>query len=344
MTDIKPFTALRGLFAIWVVAFHMSAMSPFGEVLLPIISRGYIAVDFFFMLSGFVLAVVYGHSIKTIRQYLVFLIKRTGRLYPLHILVIVAILLWLTALQVQWPWVGSIIEEGLLVHRWWIFHVPRVAINGPDWAMSTEVAACLLFPVIAMVTLRHTVASLLAATVSMVGVLDVARLHGWSLDISMANSPLPLIRCLTEFSLGMLAFRWQQQLKFLSSDKAIGGLALLAIGLLLLPGTDVALVALMWLLLAALPSNAGYIASWLSGRRLLMLGRHSYAIYLIQLPIILVARYLSHQFQGPTDIWFSFAAITFIGMVAVVPLVHGKFEQWSRRRIDEVAARFARAV
>ena len=88
MTEIKPLTSLRGLFALWVLAFHLGIWSPLpGWNHLPVVSRGYLAVDFFFVLSGFILARAHGSNFQarlSLADYRDFVVKRAGRLFPLH--------------------------------------------------------------------------------------------------------------------------------------------------------------------------------------------------------------------------------------------------------------------
>jgi peptidoglycan/LPS O-acetylase OafA/YrhL len=56
MGEIKSLTSLRGVFAMWVVFFHLHAWSDIADQPLLFIDRGYLGVDFFFLLSGFILA------------------------------------------------------------------------------------------------------------------------------------------------------------------------------------------------------------------------------------------------------------------------------------------------
>lgn len=82
----------RGIFASLVVLFHLSAFSA-----TPIINNAFIYnsdlfVDFFFVLSGFVIAYSYQH-IKTGAELKRFFKKRFLRLYPLHLIVLLLFVL-----------------------------------------------------------------------------------------------------------------------------------------------------------------------------------------------------------------------------------------------------------
>ena len=72
--------ALRGVAAIAVLAFHMHHY--FGRQIFP---QGYLAVDFFFMLSGFVLTYAYQNRLDNGSSTISFFKLRVARLYPLYL-------------------------------------------------------------------------------------------------------------------------------------------------------------------------------------------------------------------------------------------------------------------
>jgi peptidoglycan/LPS O-acetylase OafA/YrhL len=92
--QLPALTSLRGIAAMWVVLYHYSAqcfptLDATGYTHL--IHKGYLAVDLFFMLSGFVMTHVYHRAFsKTVTQqhYWKFIVARIARVYPLHILVL----------------------------------------------------------------------------------------------------------------------------------------------------------------------------------------------------------------------------------------------------------------
>src|SRR6266704_3238416 len=78
--------SLRGICAIFVAIYHFSAVSFLSSI--PIIKNGFLFVDFFFVLSGFVIAASYGERLKAQFPISKFMFLRLGRLYPLHIFVL----------------------------------------------------------------------------------------------------------------------------------------------------------------------------------------------------------------------------------------------------------------
>src|ERR1700744_4959496 len=82
--DIPALTGLRGVAALWVVLFHMELETP-----IPIIEKGYLGVDIFFILSGFILMHVYADRKEF--NYNEFVRARLARIYPLHMLSLVVL-------------------------------------------------------------------------------------------------------------------------------------------------------------------------------------------------------------------------------------------------------------
>src|ERR1700743_3818202 len=76
---------LRGVAAIFVVIFHMCEAWNGGDPTRQIINHGYLAVDFFFLLSGFVIAYAYDDRWDRMNQW-GFYKRRLIRLQPMVVL------------------------------------------------------------------------------------------------------------------------------------------------------------------------------------------------------------------------------------------------------------------
>src|SRR5947207_4699557 len=87
--QIFPLTSLRGLAAWWVAVYHFRDYLPLPSPnpIYDFFSRGYLAVDLFFVLSGFVLQLSYFRNpIGITRSSIVeFALARVARIYPLHV-------------------------------------------------------------------------------------------------------------------------------------------------------------------------------------------------------------------------------------------------------------------
>ena len=88
---IPALTSIRGIAAWWVVLYHFREHLPSGcpEWLLALTAHGYLAVDLFFILSGFVLALNYAESLPgDLAGATGFYRLRFARIYPLHFVIL----------------------------------------------------------------------------------------------------------------------------------------------------------------------------------------------------------------------------------------------------------------
>ena len=133
--------------ALWVVSFHVSGLWQ-GEM--PLAGMGYLGVDLFFILSGFVLSYVHGEAFRRdpLGAYPHFLGRRIARIFPV----------WLVVLAVFAVKHRATIEPeylfiyAILAQAWG--GVPTQLLNPPGWSVSLEWAVYLLFPLIAFAPLR----------------------------------------------------------------------------------------------------------------------------------------------------------------------------------------------
>jgi peptidoglycan/LPS O-acetylase OafA/YrhL len=161
----EALTSLRGLAAlctlmthlvtIWVVVFP--ALKQW-EYFYRFAHHSYLFVDFFFILSGFVMCHVYGRSFSTDvtrHGYAKFMRARFARIYPLHLLLL-AIYVGLASLGMKQTtenpeW--SILAQIFLVHALGIFD--HTTWNIPSWSISVEWWTYILFPFVATFAQRY---------------------------------------------------------------------------------------------------------------------------------------------------------------------------------------------
>lgn len=95
LTELKSLTSLRGLAAMAVVMQHFSATAQehAGVTIPSLVPNGYVAVDFFFVLSGFIMSYIYraDFSASGMRAFGPFLAKRVARIVPLNVAVLIGI-------------------------------------------------------------------------------------------------------------------------------------------------------------------------------------------------------------------------------------------------------------
>src|SRR5882724_4992502 len=124
--EIRPLTSIRGIAAMAVVAYHFRdnfTEKFYLDGITLLFSRGYLWVDFFFLLSGFILSHVHAEEfIRGPAPYRTFLVKRIGRVYPLHVITLFVLLLpffWPEAqLMASTRTPSSFVSNLLMVHAW----------------------------------------------------------------------------------------------------------------------------------------------------------------------------------------------------------------------------------
>lgn len=285
---ISSLTGLRGVAAVSVLLYHIPHQPAFAQYAIPLFSRAYLAVDLFFILSGFVISYGYhdrvvGHLGKA--SYVDFLINRMARVWPLHLIVTLVfmarILLNVSGNQPIALDPANVITNVLMIQSWGWGTQP---IAGNSWSVSTEVAAYLVYPLIAMIAFSRWV---WAQGVICVALLIVVASSGLGssgpLDVNNSDSVLTLLRCLAGFSLGVIIYRmadkpWCKSLIDRPSGfPVICGLIALA---LLLPGADVLVVCLMPALVLSCYYDGAAARAIMANPVSFHLGLISYSIYL----------------------------------------------------------------
>jgi peptidoglycan/LPS O-acetylase OafA/YrhL len=140
---------LRFFASLMIVAFHYTYYIARHDLF-----KGYLAVDLFFVLSGFVITVAYQTRIDSTRLYGTFIKKRIARLYPLHLLTLLLYLTIALAATRGLLRVDNSAKYNLheffanltLTHAWGFAH--NFSFNTVSWSISAEFAAYLLFPLI----------------------------------------------------------------------------------------------------------------------------------------------------------------------------------------------------
>lgn len=218
--ELRALTSVRGIAAWLVVLYHVrqSVAWP-GEWPLAIVSRGYLAVDFFFLLSGFVLWLSWGDRLRSggIHAAPAFLWRRFARIWPLHAVILsggvmLALLLAATGRHDagQFPF-AELPLHYLLVQNWGF--TDALAWNDPAWSISVETAAYLIFPllVIAIDWRRLPMGVAIGAVAAMLATLHLIYAGWGSASLNDDITRLGLTRCLFEFSAGTaLAAIWSR--------------------------------------------------------------------------------------------------------------------------------------
>ncbi len=250
--------------------------------------RGYLAVDLFFILSGYVLSYVYNwkYFCQT-GSTAQFLGARVARLYPLHVLIL--FLFFMEGLVFRYrlaeiPFVGPQSLTAFLANLLMLQGVQasELSWNYPTWSISVEFFAYLLFPLAIGIIAKSE--PWLRALLGGYLMLQLYWLHVWSEgDFNQWNGLSAFARCLPEFVIGMLLYviTHHRQSTVLGSPVF---LPVLVSGVLLgiqFGLRDYFIILLFGCLVPALVKTTGPMQSLLSFRPLVALGEISYSLYLI---------------------------------------------------------------
>lgn len=296
VTMLPTLTGLRGIAALAVLFYHIrGAMTGFlPEQGITILAQGYLAVDLFFVLSGFVLWWNYGalFAEQGFRAAPHFIVRRFARIFPLHVAILSAMALFAVALIISGRDPGAhysfaaLPAHYLLIQNWG--GGDTLAWNDPAWSISTEWAAYLLLAVAGGWLARLRIGAWSFPLLA----LAMAVAIGWwfaATGRTSIGSDIPatgLLRCLVEFGLGILLCQWwteQRQRRHGTAIIYATALGLTGAGALLLIGVQwqPAAVPLIMaaIVIAALQASTAK-RPLLSGRVAQWLGDISYAVYL----------------------------------------------------------------
>ena len=348
--DLRLLTALRAFAALLVVLYHFAASTAPGSLLhATLFDRGYLGVDIFFVLSGFILAHVYLARCQSgLFAAGDFLWNRFARLYPMHLLMLAAVALngWLAMqhgkpLSVYGPSMGldpatgtgsawNLATNLALVHAWGTNNGHY--FNAVSWSISAETFAYLMFPAIAAACLAFgsrawvRLAAALAFYAACEAIAELTLGSGLS-DLSWRFG---ILRILPEFSLGVAFYAFGtahpmpgKGLRWMTPAAAVLVLAMLQLG------APVALMPPLFGVLILLLANCerkGIVPPAALLNPLVYLGEISYSTYMIHLPLgvayfNLVARLLHYGPQA-LPVWQVAAGLVLV-LLASALTFHG---------------------
>ncbi|WP_371420436.1 acyltransferase family protein [Tardiphaga sp.] len=303
---IRTHNAIRGCAAIGVFCYHLQLEKtyriPLG-LIAPLVTRGYVWVDLFFILSGFVMSLTYQQALSYAdgRSFRAFISARIARIFPLHLFALgylAALIIGVEAIasiagrQPHWAALTghdfhNLGLQAALVQIW--DAKATMSWNIPSWSLSAEMHVYLVLPFIA-VALRMAPRLTLAVLALVVSAIYAGLLiHYRSLDIL---TPVALLRCFAGFTLGVIIQQHRRALAGLS-DRSLtvmqGMAATATVAILLSPLHDVWVILPFALLVAATSPDRGFLCRLLAGGWQQRLGDTSYSIYLLNFPVLITA-------------------------------------------------------
>ena len=304
---------LRGVASVLVIIFHIFETFTGGNRFIQIINHGYLAVDFFFLLSGFVVAYAYDDRWGKLTQW-GFYKRRLIRLQPMVIMgsIIGAALFYFQVSPVAFPNVaGTPVWQVLLlmvigatlipvplsmdIRGWQEMH----PLDGPAWSLFFEYIANILYAVI----VRRFSKLILSIFVSLAALMMIGYLlfgpqgdliGGWSL-----NGPglfVGFTRVLYPFFAGVLLLRAGKLIRIKNAFWWCSLLIIIVLGIprigdqhqLWMNGIyDAAAVIIMFPLIVSIGAG-GVLHTQKSERICKFLGDISYPLYITHYPLIYI--------------------------------------------------------
>lgn len=146
MRRLDSLQAYRGFASILVVLYHVTilseerSISPFST---NVFSFGFVGVDFFFVLSGFIIFYVHHNDLGHRDKLCAYLTKRFKRIYPLYwIVALVKIVAIASVPSYAKPYER---DPGFIVQSLFLLPQPNLPLIGAAWTLTHEVLFYALF-------------------------------------------------------------------------------------------------------------------------------------------------------------------------------------------------------
>jgi peptidoglycan/LPS O-acetylase OafA/YrhL len=320
---------LRGVAALAVVLLHTLQLFDFHF-------RAHVAlaVDFFFVLSGFVVAKAYEDKLKQSMAFSKFVKLRLVRLYPL---IFVGVLMGALVLTLRFlgkdPYsarqLTTVLLAGLLL-------LPTTALgrgdiypaDTPCWSLFFELVINFAYALV--VRWLDTRRLVFICGVAVVALAFAARMNQGLDDMGFlaANFWMGFIRVTYPFAVGVLLFRWRRLRAISGATSMI--LALLLVGVLFLPQWEANWVydciTVVFFFPAIVFCGAGFTKSPVFNSICLGLGELSYPLYITHYPLVRIisnAVKILHLHIAPT-------AVVLFSMLASILLSLSLLKVWDR--------------
>jgi peptidoglycan/LPS O-acetylase OafA/YrhL len=280
----------RGIAAPLIAIFHFHINSTISTS--AFVHHSWMLVDFFFVLSGFVVTHAYAGRLETAEARVTFWKKRFARVWPLHVFMLG---LFILLEFYRYATTGSgftgdrsafAIFTNLALLQSMHFH-DQLTWNTPSWAVSTEFYTYIVFALLlgAATSVGKRVFAGLFIVVASVGVLVFISRYGMHETFDFG-----FFRCLYGFFFGSLTYEvWRRWPMRSGTVVEAAAFLLTVLYLLFAPGhaaLEYLAVPVFAVIVLAFAGDGGAISQVLCAKPIEKLGQWSYAIYLVQMFII----------------------------------------------------------
>lgn len=288
---------LRGIAAILVMLLHLHGYLTDEPNLVP---SAYLAVDLFFILSGYVLSYAYDQTLRKKGGNRSFLVARVIRLAPLYLLslLIAALVVWCSVMNHGLASISRLsVLETFAFSSLLLPTPPSLSMfpdilfpeNGPAWSLFFELLINLAYAFVGPRLGRRGLLLVLAASGAMLiaAAFTYGRLEGGA---TWAICPVAIPRVVFSFSLGVYLCRFCKR-PALGSIWAPWLITVLTIAILawepgdiLRPYYDLTVIMILWPALLLYSANLRFGQAWTAFSR--TLGDASYGLYVLHTPIL----------------------------------------------------------
>ncbi|MFI6330227.1 acyltransferase family protein [Micromonospora chersina] len=333
-TRLPSLTGLRWIAALLVFAFHVATMRIVAEpgvkaVLDRAFALGLSGVEFFFVLSGFVLVWSYRDGEPRRR----FLRRRLAKIYPNHVVtfaVALAVAFWFADPVAPWAAIGNL----LLVQAWIPLDGYFYSVNNVSWSLSCELAFYLCLPLV-LPWLRRARVGVLWAVVVAVPLLILAL---WPAQLLVPEESrwwftqiFPVTRSV-EFWMGAAAAELLRRGRWRGPNLAAASLLFVAVWVVAAQWIRAefwaALLAAAYLLVITAAADAdvrGRRTPW-RARPMVWLGEVSFAFYLVHVLVMTTVLRLTGDWGTGLRGWWGPLAVLgllLLNLLLAAALHHG---------------------
>ena len=301
--ELYSHTAIRGVAALCVVGYHAiigsAGMGYTNNPLQNFFLTSFIFVDFFFILSGFIMYENYGKKISgpnVVANSILYWKRRLSKILPnYYFWLIVAVgITYLKWYSFEERTVSSeCVETSLIQHFLLVQNLVGSChyFNPPLWSVAVEVIAYLVFPIV--ILLRMNWALTLIVGSALYGVF-----YYFSDEGDNFNGYFSIVRCLAGFLCGVAAAKISTRIW---SDFINLPMIILLVWTIALNYQILALI-IMFLVTILTANNTGIVAKVSQMKLPYLIGRSSFSIYLAHYPVAMVVIPVAYKLENLTGI------------------------------------------
>lgn len=334
---------LRCLCILAVIWHHGPLSTALPWAAMPLAGRGFLGVDFFFVLSGFLITTLLlrEESARGFFSLRGFYWRRILRIVPVYFFVVTAAVLWFVILKGNWQWLPQVPFYYLFLTN---FLHDRVPLLAPTWSLSVEEQYYLVWPLVLQLVPRRRVLAVLAGLIAanvlgIMGAFEVLGLHAFDLGplrialpnatyapILMGSALALLLQNPRGFAVLSRLFGWREAAPVL--------FAVILVLMVILPDDlrglpNLALHLAMSAALASLVLREDqWLAPVLAWRPVARVGEISYGIYLYHLIGLQLATMMLEP-MGWTSLWGKLVLYTLISIL-LAEVSYRTLEAWAR--------------